>query len=100
MTAFTGQAYLSATPKPTAARPTYVLTLQAAPGRDDIRGLRALLKTAGRRYGLRVLSIRTLPPSPPRNSRPTTGNSGGTKQPPSRKRTARIKFAKNPLAAN
>ena len=48
MTAFTEQAYPSATPKPTTARPTYVLTLQATPGRDDIRSLRALLKTAGR----------------------------------------------------
>ena len=36
MTAFTEQAYPSATPKPTTARPTYVLTLQATPGRDDI----------------------------------------------------------------
>jgi hypothetical protein len=69
MTAFTGQAYLSATPKPTAARPTYVLTLQAAPGYDDIRGLRALLKIAGRRYGLRALSIRKVSP-PSRNIRP------------------------------
>jgi hypothetical protein len=85
MAVFTGQAYLSAMPGPAAARPTYMLTLQAAPGRDGVRSLRALLKTAGRRYGLRVLSIRTLPPSPPRNSRPTTGNSEGTKQPPSRK---------------
>jgi hypothetical protein len=64
MAVFTGQAYLSAKPGPAAARPTYVLTLQAAPGRGDIRSLRALLKTAGRRYGLRVLSIRTLSPPP------------------------------------
>jgi hypothetical protein len=72
MAVFTEQAYPSARPGPTAARPTYVLTLQAAPGYDDIRSLRALLKTAGRRYGLRVLSIRTLSPSP-RNARPTNG---------------------------
>jgi hypothetical protein len=50
-------------------KPVYLLTLQAAPGYDDIRSLRALLKTAGRRYGLRALSIRTVSPSP-RNSRP------------------------------
>jgi hypothetical protein len=71
MAVFTGQACLSTMPGPAAARPTYVLTLQAAPGHDDIRGLRALLKTAGRPYGLRVLSIRTLPP--PRSVRPTSG---------------------------
>jgi hypothetical protein len=55
-----------------AARPTYVLPPQAAPGRDGVRSLRALLKTAGRRCGLRALSIRKLPPPPPRNSRPTS----------------------------
>jgi hypothetical protein len=62
-------ACLKATTKPTTARPTYVLTLQAAPGYDDIRSLRALLKTAGRRYGLRALSVRKLSP-PLRNIRP------------------------------
>jgi hypothetical protein len=60
-------------------KPVYLLTLQAAPGRDDIRGLRALLKTAGRRYGLRALSIRTLPPS--RNIRP---NKSATRRLPAR----------------
>jgi hypothetical protein len=73
MAVFTGQAHLSTMSGPAAALPTYVLTLQATPGRDDIRSLRALLKTAGRRYGLRVLSIRKLSPSPPRNFRPTGG---------------------------
>jgi hypothetical protein len=64
-------------------KPVYLLTLQAAPGYDDIRSLRALLKTAGRRYGLRALSIRKLSP-PSRNSRPN-------KQLP---KAARIKSAK------
>jgi hypothetical protein len=40
MAVFTGQAYLSAMPGPAAARPTYMLTLQAAPGRDGVRSLR------------------------------------------------------------
>jgi hypothetical protein len=50
-------------------KPVYLLTLQAAPGYDDIRGLRALLKIAGRRYGLRALSVRKLS-QPSRNIRP------------------------------
>jgi hypothetical protein len=50
-------------------KPVYLLTLQAAPGYDEIRGLRALLKIAGRRYGLRALSVRKLSPSP-RNIHP------------------------------
>ena len=41
MAVFTEQAYLSTMSGPPAARPTYVLTLQAAPGRDDIRTARA-----------------------------------------------------------
>jgi hypothetical protein len=73
-------ACLKATPKPTAARPTYVLTLQAAPGYDDIRSLRALLKTAGRRYGLRALSVRKVSP-PSRNIRP---NKSATRRLPAR----------------
>ena len=62
-------ACLNATPKPPAARPTYALILQAAPGYDDIRSLRALLKIAGRRFGLRALSIRKVSP-PSWNIRP------------------------------
>jgi hypothetical protein len=62
-------AYSNTPPKPPADRPTYILTLQAAPGYDEIRGLRALLKIAGRRYGLRALSIRKVSP-PLRNIRP------------------------------
>jgi hypothetical protein len=69
MAGVTKPAYSNTTPKPTTARPTYVLTLQAAPGYDDIRSLRALLKTAGRYYGLRALSVRKLSP-PLRNIRP------------------------------
>jgi hypothetical protein len=80
MTAFTKQAFLSTESGSSAARPTYVLILQAAPGYDDIRSLRALLKTAGRRYGLRVLSIRTVSP-PLRNIRP---NKSATRRLPAR----------------
>jgi hypothetical protein len=80
MAVFTGQAYPSARPGPTATRPTYVMTLQAAPGHDDIRSLRALLKTAGRRYGLRVVSVHEMPPPPPTQNSPD-GDVGDT--PPS-----------------
>jgi hypothetical protein len=38
--------------------PTYVLRLRAAPGHDPIRSLRALLKFAWRRLGLRALEVR------------------------------------------
>jgi hypothetical protein len=47
-------------PQPAQSRPVYLVTLQAAPGHDDIRGLRALLKTAGRRHGLRAIEVREL----------------------------------------
>jgi hypothetical protein len=47
---------------PAAARPVYILTLRAEPGVDDTRALRALLKAALRRYGLRCLSIDRAPP--------------------------------------
>ena len=60
MTVSTRQA--SSNTKP-ATRSMYALTLQAAPGQDGIRSLRALLKTAGRYYGLRAVSIRALPSS-------------------------------------
>jgi hypothetical protein len=50
----------------TSPRPTYLVTLQATPGHDDIRSLRALIKAAGRYYGLRVVSVREMP-SPSRN---------------------------------
>jgi hypothetical protein len=39
-------------------RPTYVVRLRAAPGRDSIRVLRAALKYLLRRHGLRCLSAR------------------------------------------
>lgn len=80
MAVFTEQAYLSTMSGPPAARPTYVLTLQAAPGYDDIRSLRALLRIAGRRYGLRALSVRKVSP-PSRNIRP---NKSATRRLPAR----------------
>lgn len=39
-------------------RPIFVLRLRAAPGRDPIRALRALLKFAWRRLGLRAVEVR------------------------------------------
>jgi hypothetical protein len=38
-------------------RPIFVLRLRAAPGRDPIRALRALLKHAWRRLGLRAIAV-------------------------------------------
>ena len=49
-------------PKPAQSRPVYLLALQPARGRDGIRGLRALLKTAWRRHGLCALEVRELRP--------------------------------------
>lgn len=47
------------TKKRTAAtEPIYVLRLRAIPGRDGVRGLKAILKLALRRYGLRAISAR------------------------------------------
>ena len=40
-----------------ANRPVYQLLLRPEPGVDDIRAVRALLKTALRRFGLRCVSI-------------------------------------------
>ena len=36
----------------------FVLRLRARPGTDGIRGLKAILKIALRRYGLRALDVR------------------------------------------
>jgi hypothetical protein len=42
---------------PAKARPTFTLTLRAEPGVDDpIRALRAVVKAALRRHGLRCIS--------------------------------------------
>jgi hypothetical protein len=40
-------------------RPIYVIRLRAAPGVDGIRALRAFLKVALRRFGLRAVSVDT-----------------------------------------
>jgi hypothetical protein len=37
------------------SQPIYLIHLQARPGTDSIRALRALLKAAGRRFGLRCI---------------------------------------------
>jgi len=37
-------------------RPTFTLTFRAEPGIDAIKAVRALLKSALRRYGMRCLS--------------------------------------------
>jgi hypothetical protein len=49
---------------PAQLQPVYLLTLQPARGRDGIRGLRALLKAAGRHYGLRAIEVRELSARP------------------------------------
>ena len=49
---------------PAQLQPVYLLTLQPARGRDGIRGLRALLKAAGRHYGLRAIEVRELSTRP------------------------------------
>ena len=54
---------------PAQLQPVYLLTLQPARGRDGIRGLRALLKAAGRRYGLRAIEVRELPAKPAKRAR-------------------------------
>jgi hypothetical protein len=41
-------------------RPRFVLTLEAAPDRDPVHALRALLKVALRRFGLRCTDAREL----------------------------------------
>jgi hypothetical protein len=48
-------------PKPAQLRPTFLLTLQPARGRDGIHGLRALLKIALRKFGLRAIAVREMP---------------------------------------
>ena len=42
-------------------RPVYRILLRAEPGVDAERALRALLKTALRRFGLRCLSVEEVP---------------------------------------
>jgi hypothetical protein len=56
--------------QPAQSRPVYLVALQAAPGRDGIRGFRTLLKTAGRRYGLRAIEVRELPVKPAKPAKP------------------------------
>jgi hypothetical protein len=46
---------------PAQLQPIYLLALRPARGRDGIRGLRALLKSALRRHGLRAIEVRELP---------------------------------------
>jgi hypothetical protein len=70
-------------PKPAQSRPVYLLALQPARGRDGIRGLRALLKTAWRRHGLRALEVRELPAKPAkRGKRAKTKFVSKTDEPP------------------
>jgi hypothetical protein len=44
-----------------AERPVYQLRVRGEPGVDEIRALRALLKSMLRRFGLRCLSITICP---------------------------------------
>jgi hypothetical protein len=54
----TGKSPVRASQERSARTPIYLLRLRAAPGRDPIRALRALLKFAWRFLGLRAVSIR------------------------------------------
>jgi hypothetical protein len=48
----------------------YMLTLISRPGEDPVHGIRALLKLALRRYGLRCVNAREIaPPTPPERTR-------------------------------
>jgi hypothetical protein len=53
----------------TTTRRAFVLLLQAEPGVDAIKALRALLKTALRRYGLRALDVRQCAPAAQQDKR-------------------------------
>jgi hypothetical protein len=46
----------TSTTKPAKERPTFVLELRPEPGVDPVLALRALIKAALRRYGLRCIS--------------------------------------------
>jgi len=50
----------AASTAPARDRPTFVLEFRAEPGIDAIKSLRALLKFAGRRLGLRAIDVREL----------------------------------------
>jgi hypothetical protein len=56
--------------QPAQSRPVYLLTLRSARGRDGIHALRALLKAAGRCYGLRTIEVRELPVKPAKPAKP------------------------------
>jgi len=45
-------------------RPAFIVTLVAQPGVDGIRSLRAVLKSALRRFGLRAIDVRELTDEP------------------------------------
>jgi hypothetical protein len=47
---------IGAESKPARDRPTFTVRLRAEPGVDPIRAMRALLKAALRRFGLRAIS--------------------------------------------
>jgi hypothetical protein len=52
------------------ARPqTFVLTLVARPGTDSIKALRALLKLAWRRFGLRCTAVEEVAASAPNHQK-------------------------------
>jgi hypothetical protein len=49
---------MTATTKPVKDRPTFTLELRPEPGVDPVLALRALLKVALRRFGLRCVAAR------------------------------------------
>ena len=82
-------------PQPVQSRPIYLLALQPARGRDGIRGLPALLKTAWRRHGLRALEVRELRPDSKRAKRLPKFVSK-TDEPPALSRRGMICIRKDP----
>jgi hypothetical protein len=79
---------LSADLDATAARKTFQITLCAARGTDDvaaIRALRAILKLAWRRFGLRAVDVREIPDrsdDPAKKGLSVSDGKGSAREPP------------------
>ena len=60
------------------SRPVFVIRLEARPGTDPIRALRAILKIAGRKFSLRCVDAYEIPQPQPQ---PERTREHGTKNP-------------------
>jgi len=54
---------------PSSSRPVFVLRLEARPGTDPIRALRAILKIAGRQFELKCVDAYEIPQPQPERTR-------------------------------